>query len=218
MKIIGHRGARGLADENTLASIRAALDAGADGVEIDVRVTSDGVVLLSHDPFIVDDTEAKWVISQHTYEFLHQRKSSLATLENAIALIPSDRLLRIEIKPDEPVEVLEAILRPHLTQNQNISVVSFDYTLLKKLHHDFPDLSLILNERWSGVRARLRADKLGTKHIQMNQRWLWRGFLKAVKHGGYQITPYTVNSPTQAHHWEPYVEAIITDYPVRIIS
>ena len=49
MQIIGHRGARSLALENTLASLGAAFDEGADGVEFDVRLTSDGEPVLWHD-------------------------------------------------------------------------------------------------------------------------------------------------------------------------
>ena len=52
MRIIGHRGTPSCPrhPENTLHSIRAALDAGADGVEIDVQATRDGVLVLAHDP------------------------------------------------------------------------------------------------------------------------------------------------------------------------
>jgi glycerophosphoryl diester phosphodiesterase len=46
----GHRGARGLRPENTLPSFEAALDAGADSVETDLRLTADGVPVLFHDP------------------------------------------------------------------------------------------------------------------------------------------------------------------------
>lgn len=47
--IIGHRGAPDSGPENTRSSLRAALDAGADILEIDVRLTSDGHIVLSHD-------------------------------------------------------------------------------------------------------------------------------------------------------------------------
>jgi glycerophosphoryl diester phosphodiesterase len=217
MLIIGHRGARGLAAENTIESIKAALNAGVDGIEVDVRATSDDIVILSHDAYLIDENSGKWKISQHTYDFLHNRQNSLATLRQAVEILPPSCLLRVEIKPDEPVEPLVALLRPMLSNPEapSISVVSFDYRLLKTLHQTFPELPLILNEKWSSVRAQLRAKKLGTKQIQMNQRWLWRGFLRAMKHGGYKITPYTVNSPKQAKRWEPYIEGIITDYPDR---
>lgn len=217
MKIIGHRGARGLAPENTIESIEAALRAGADGVEIDVRVTSDGVIVLSHDPSFGDSMDNQWVIAQHTYDFLLKRRPHLATLEEAIRAVPANHELRIEIKPGEPVEPFAALLGQLAAKKPQLSVVSFDYALLKTLHHVLPDLPLILNEKWSGVRARIRAKSLDTKRIQMNQHWLWRGFLRAMKHSSYLITPYTVNSPRQARRWESHLEAIITDYPDRFI-
>jgi len=47
--IIGHRGSEQLAPENTVLAAREAIDAGADGVEVDLCVTSDGQVVLWHD-------------------------------------------------------------------------------------------------------------------------------------------------------------------------
>ena len=48
-RFMGHRGAAGLAPENTLASIRKAADQGAPWVEFDVMLTGDGVPVLFHD-------------------------------------------------------------------------------------------------------------------------------------------------------------------------
>ena len=52
MRIVGHRGTPSCPQhaENTLQSVRFALEAGADGVEVDVQATSDGVLVLAHDP------------------------------------------------------------------------------------------------------------------------------------------------------------------------
>ena len=62
--VIGHRGAAGLAPENTLESIETALSAGADAVEIDVRVTDDGVPILLHDSTLDRTTSARGPIAQ----------------------------------------------------------------------------------------------------------------------------------------------------------
>ena len=62
--VIGHRGAAGLAPENTLEGIEAALAAGADAVEIDVRVTDDGVPVLLHDETLDRTTSARGPIAQ----------------------------------------------------------------------------------------------------------------------------------------------------------
>lgn len=53
--VIGHRGARGLFPENTLAGFAGALEAGAEALELDVALTADGVVVVSHDPALNPD-------------------------------------------------------------------------------------------------------------------------------------------------------------------
>lgn len=51
----GHRGARGLAPENTLAAFRRALEIGVTTLETDLAVTADGTLVLSHDPLLNPD-------------------------------------------------------------------------------------------------------------------------------------------------------------------
>jgi glycerophosphoryl diester phosphodiesterase len=55
MEVQGHRGARGLAPENTLAAFEKALALGVDTLELDVGVTKDGVVVVGHDPTLNPD-------------------------------------------------------------------------------------------------------------------------------------------------------------------
>lgn len=61
----GHRGARGLAPENTLAAFRAALALGVSTLELDVGLTSDGHVVITHDrtlnPDITRDARGQWL-------------------------------------------------------------------------------------------------------------------------------------------------------------
>jgi glycerophosphoryl diester phosphodiesterase len=61
----GHRGARGLAPENTLAGFAAAMRIGVDTLELDVGVSRDGVVLISHDsrlnPDLTRDAAGQWI-------------------------------------------------------------------------------------------------------------------------------------------------------------
>ena len=211
MKIIGHRGARGLAAENTIESIKAALGAAVDGVELDARVTYDGVIVLSHDPYINDTAQHHWVLKQHSYTFLKQRIPSLTTLDEALGAIPEDVEIRLEIKPAEPTAPFLAFFSDK--NSKNITVVSFDMNILLTLHAAMPNLPLAINERWLSIRAQYYARRLHTSTLQMNQRWLWRGFLKVMKRAGYAITPYTINSLSQAKRWEKYIDAIITDYP-----
>ncbi len=61
----GHRGARGIAPENTLAGFAAALGAGVDTLELDVGVTRDGVVVVCHDrrlnPDVARGPDGRWI-------------------------------------------------------------------------------------------------------------------------------------------------------------
>jgi len=61
----GHRGARGLAPENTLPAFERALELGVDTLELDVGITADGVVVVAHDPYlnplIARDASGQWL-------------------------------------------------------------------------------------------------------------------------------------------------------------
>ncbi len=65
--VIVHRGAWALAPENTLEAYAAAMDFGADGCEIDVRRTADGVLVMFHDDGLDRMTDALGRVNQHTY-------------------------------------------------------------------------------------------------------------------------------------------------------
>lgn len=64
--ITAHRGASSAAPENTLSAIRAAIDAQADYAEIDVQLTSDGVLVVNHDADLMRVARSPLVISQST--------------------------------------------------------------------------------------------------------------------------------------------------------
>ena len=61
----GHRGARGLAPENTLPAFERALEVGVTTLELDIGVTADGVVVVAHDPYlnpaITRDASGQWL-------------------------------------------------------------------------------------------------------------------------------------------------------------
>ena len=70
MLILGHRGARGHAPENTMASFQAALDMGADGIELDVQMTKDGKIVVCHDHSLERTSNGTGWLVEHTREEL----------------------------------------------------------------------------------------------------------------------------------------------------
>ncbi len=214
MKIIGHRGARGLAPENTLAAIKAGLAAGADMLEIDVRVTKDGVPILYHDRYL-----GNLSVSDHTLKELRAKKPDVTTLEQALTAINRQIPVIIEIKPHVPTKPIVLLVKKFLQKNwqpKDFFVASFDYQILKAIRSELPDISLVVLERWSGVRATWRARRLHTKFVCMKHLFLWWGFVASMARSGYSLSSYTLNNPAKAKRWAARgLYGVVTDFPDR---
>lgn len=83
VEIYGHRGAAGLASENTLTGIATALSIGVDAIDMDIVLTKDGQIVLNHDPFLNPDftqsNNGDWILSPvsltkiNSYDLKHYR-------------------------------------------------------------------------------------------------------------------------------------------------
>jgi glycerophosphoryl diester phosphodiesterase len=100
MLVISHRGAAGLARENTMEALRAGLDAGADMLEFDVRLTKDGIPILAHDFLALRTHNNRSIISRHTLAQLQERfqDQPIITLKQVLDEFFGVILLNIEIK------------------------------------------------------------------------------------------------------------------------
>ncbi len=198
MQIIGHRGAKGLAKENTLKAITKALDYTVDAIEIDVRVNQYNVPVLTHNK------------SQST---------DLTTLDETLKFLKGKVPLVIEIKKNEPIEPIVDIINKHLKSGYNISkllIASKSQKTLRQIQNSLPKVKLIVIEPWSGVRAHYRLRQLNTDMLFMNQRWLWSFFIKSVARSNLKLYAYTVNDPVKTKKWEMYgLYGVITDFPDR---
>ncbi len=102
MQIVGHRGAPGMALENTRDSFQAAIRAGVDWIEFDVRATSDGHVVVFHDPHTLRMSGKFHVISRTPLAALQRLRlhgnQSMPTLSEALNSIGGQAKVMIEIK------------------------------------------------------------------------------------------------------------------------
>jgi glycerophosphoryl diester phosphodiesterase len=64
IRVIGHRGAAGVAPENTLASMRHALEVGVDAIEVDVHTSRDGELMVIHDPTVDRTTDGSGSVAE----------------------------------------------------------------------------------------------------------------------------------------------------------
>lgn len=216
-KVIGHRGAMGLAPENTVASMQKALEYGVQEIEIDARVTRDGIVVIAHNETITDQAGQQLIIQEHSYTELRQHKADLATLEDIIRCIDRAVPVIIEIKPKVAPEPVITIVKQFLDagwQAGDFLFASFDFKVLLAVQRALPAITLVVNEHWSGVRATYRAGRLKTKRLAMNRRILWPGFISYLRLRGYELYPYTLNDPKQSKRMQKYgLAGFYTDYP-----
>src|SRR5690242_4412012 len=99
--IIGHRGAPIVALENTMPAFEAAIAAGADGIEFDVRLSSDGVPVIIHDDTLSRTHGVRGRVAELTAEEL--RSFGVPGLRDLFELMAGNNLLLcLEIKSREP--------------------------------------------------------------------------------------------------------------------
>lgn len=237
IKIIGHRGARGLAPENTLESLRKALQYNVDELEFDLRVTKDGVVVLHHDPYITDPSGGRTLISQYSYSELLTRKSNMPTFEEVLNSIGHPVPLYIEVKPGEPTKPIIKIIKKYLANGwkaEYFRLGSYSQKILRELHASLPEIQKIVIEDWSSIRAVWRARQVNTKRLSMLEYWLWSGIIASLTHRGYEVYSFPptnadkerryakigltgfTNNPKKLNKWiKRGLAGVVTDFPNR---
>lgn len=197
MKIIGHRGAAGLALENTTESIEAAIKAGVDAIEFDVRLTSDKKLVLSHDIHLGRVSEQSHKINKHSLSKL--RKTMLhngqviATLEEAIKACKQIPIF-IEGKDNGWAKALAEFLKSNNFENK-ISVISFNHQELYLFHLLLPELNVYAIEQTKPLDVIRTARLLGFTGIDLNF-WILNPLTYALaRYHKLEIIVYTLDKP-----------------------
>src|SRR5690606_34111529 len=124
---IGHRGAAAYATENTLSSIETAIACNVDMVELDVRLTKDKQMVLSHDPYI-HGVGRKLKLRRHTLSQLHHLclpgGELVTTLEQALSFIKGKALVNIDLK-ESGFEAEVVALVDKLEMNSQVMISGF---------------------------------------------------------------------------------------------
>jgi glycerophosphoryl diester phosphodiesterase len=149
---IAHRGESYLAPENTMAAIDLAWRNNADAVEIDIHLTRDGQLILSHDADTQRTCGQKLIIKDHTLADLQRldaglcksesfRGEKMPTIGDALASIPDGKRMFVEIKVGpEAVPVFAEALKRSKTADAKIVVISFHEETIRATRQQLPNL------------------------------------------------------------------------------
>ncbi|MDD3625963.1 MAG: glycerophosphodiester phosphodiesterase family protein [bacterium] len=229
MKIIGHRGARGLAPENTLISFKKGLESNADYIEFDIQLTKDNKVAVIHDYSLQRTTGINGLVSEFTLAEIKKadagawfseefRGQQLPSLEEALDFIIPKAIPVIEIKmsyfynPDFK-KYLTPILEEY-SKKSHLIVISFFHPILKELKNDLKNIETAvlynsaLTAPWQ-VAESVKADAVHPRADSINM-----DIINELKKRGYPIRPWVINTEKEFKIFlDAGVDALGTDFP-----
>ena len=209
--VIAHRGAWDPAPQNSLAAFRQAITAGADGIELDVRRSADGRLVVVHDPRV-----GMRAVGRLDTATLRGRLSpgQAPELGEVLAAVAGRIAVDVELKEDGYVgEVMEIVAR-HLDPAQYV-VTSFQDPVLPQVREALPEArtGLLLASHSRVRRLEQRVGQARVDFVAPHATMARAGLLAWAAHRGLPAWVWTVNDPRPLRMLlaDPRVEAVITD-------
>ena len=235
--IIAHRGASARAPENTLAAIRLGATEGARWVEVDVKLSRDGVCILMHDDLLRRTTNGRGEVAQYDIDELKRLDAGswfsrrfagepIPTLEETLALcLELDLDINLEIKPcpgrqhETAIRMVET-LRRHWPPGRAWPLISsFAVASLEEVRLQAPEMPRGLLIGRPTRRARDMLDRLDCVTLHCDAKRVSRELVNKLAATGRPVLCYTVNDPHRARRLlEMGVASIITDRPADLKS
>ncbi|MHA3770090.1 glycerophosphodiester phosphodiesterase [Verrucomicrobiota bacterium sgz303538] len=224
---IGHRGAAGYEPENTLRSIRRALEFGVHGIEIDVQLV-DGELIVFHDSRLERTTNGRGHLSRQRFQALRQldagRGERIPTLREVFETVDRRAFINIELKGKgtaTPVAALiDEFVRGRGWEYRNFLVSSFRLREMRALRAvGSPEIpaGLLLARPTHFFRLIGRALKVCSVHP--NVRFTSTRLVTQAHAQGWKVYPYTVNTPMQLGRMRQVgVDGVFTDFPDRVLG
>ncbi|KMV32248.1 glycerophosphodiester phosphodiesterase [Photobacterium swingsii] len=234
--ISGHRGARALAPENTLAGIKKAAECGTTWVEMDVQLSADRVPVMIHDKTVNRCTNGRGSVGKMSLETLKQldanakfsgadkdlySEEQIPTLEEALLLCEQLGItMNLEIKIHRKTEVLPLVEQIVKTVKQlnfpldKLVFSSFDLGVLTYCKTLYPEVRRGLITSKNKRNMMRKAQELSLYSIHYDQSKLTENMATKIKAAGLQLHIWTMNEPDKAAMFRSWgVDNIITDYP-----
>ncbi|MBQ6828128.1 MAG: hypothetical protein IJO46_08960 [Thermoguttaceae bacterium] len=235
---VAHRGFSAAAPENTLSSVMAAVEVGAQGCEFDIYQSKDGVVYLNHDGKLKRTTGLDKGAGEATFEELRQldfgawkgeqfKGEKLTTYDEALAVLKyTGTRPVVEVKANGfEDKVVDGLRRFDLIETA--IVIDFSADRVKKYRELEPKLcvawltSLQKNETRQQCAQRIikTLKEINTNVVDVHFGAVDAEFLKTLKDAGIRVMCWTVNNPADIQRMVDLgVESITTDRPDLVLE
>ena len=232
IKIWAHRGASGHLPENTVEAFDLAKKMNADGIELDVQLSSDGHLMVFHDETLDRVTGEKGFLMEHTKDELKKMRVIVGEGADEIFRIPelaevldlykgTDKKINIEMKnsvilyPQMEEKVIALV--KEFGMEEQIIYSTFNHYSVRKMRTLLPDGEIGLLMGDGIVNAGAYAKALGADALHPAVYHLtYPDFAKEAKEQGLKLHVWTANTPEHiAMVRDAGADAVITNYPDR---
>lgn len=218
--VAGHRGARNLLPENTIPSFQRALEVGVNELELDLRATSDGRVVVIHDAAVDRTTDGTGLVGNLTFAELRQLDAGggapIPTFEEVLDATTGS--LQVEIKDPLAIDPMMAILRDRPDAVPRMAPTSFDADSVARLAELLPDRCVGLISKEASAATLDRASELGAGRVLVSVHNADRDFVQAAHDRGFRVDLWPIDTPEQVRSTvELGADGFTTDDP-RIVA
>lgn len=233
MMLFGHRGAAALAPENTLPSFAAALEAGADGVELDIRLTADGRVVIMHDDNVSRTTDGRGFVSEMPFEAIRALNAAVRfpgwgdaarvpTLEEVLEVLTGRARIVVEAKGSfregrfVPAAAVIEAAAPALAGVPDVLISSFDPAAVAAARALLPDVPTGFTsfDPDAGLATAVAA---GHEECHIPQEAVTADFVRRAHEAGRRVLCWTVNTPRRMAELSAMeVDGVFTDDPAAL--
>lgn len=209
MRLIAHRGGRGFGLDNTIEAMEEAARRGIRAIEIDVRMTADGMLVVCHDPVV-------WghVVSRMTYEELRRHSPERPLLRDVLERLAGWVCFDVEVKSASMSALVETLRDYNVARD--VLVTSFSAEYLDGLREVYPETRTgYLYRMPYGEERRLEhAMRIGAEVILPHYSLVSEGLVRDAHEYGLEVCPWTVNNERDLDRLAGWgVDAAITDGP-----
>jgi glycerophosphoryl diester phosphodiesterase len=212
---IGHRGAKGHAAENTLASFEKAMELGVDMIELDVFLSKDNIPVVIHDKTIDRTTISNGFVSD--FLAIELQKLGIPTLEDVFQLVNHQCDINVEIKEFEAVKSVLDLIHSNIFSKEKILISSFDWNALQEVRFHDNDIRIGVLTETDVDLALAFAKFIKAYSIHPFHHLLTKENVIQIQYNNFKVYPWTVNEPEDIIFVKLLnVDGIITDFPDRV--
>lgn len=214
---IAHRGASGHAHENSPSAFRRAVELGADGVELDIHATSDGVLLVHHDPEVPGIVAIATRPAAAFAAYRLPNGEAIPTLPEALDILRGlDVWVELKTLPAQRDDELLRLLDTGPTP-ERYAVHAFDHRIIARLGERRPELrrGILLASYLLDNLAVLRG--AGADTLWMEAHLIDDTLVEDLHQSGFQLVAWTANEEPEIRRLAALgVDGICGNFPDRI--